>query len=122
MIIFATIIALLVIGQLLCVGTGEYDDRRFVGRMTQMLGGILLLLSLIGLIFHPLSVRSDLEEIKAVRSTVEVARADGETLEDAALQQKVADYNADLASYKYWNGTIMDWWIPDQVEQVKPIR
>lgn len=32
------------------------------------------------------------------------------------------ELNESLASFKYFNSTIIGWWIPDEIDEVEPIR
>lgn len=69
-----------------------------------------------------LVVTSEIQQFNSVRITLEVARKKGMDLENAAIQQKIIDSNKWLAKNQYWNGTLFDIWIPDEVDKLKPIE
>ncbi len=85
--------------------------------------GIIGLVVLAGLIFNPIEVRGDIARFNAVRSTVERARQNGESFEDAALQLEVAEQNKWLAGRQYFNSLFfLGDFIPDEVDELEPIR
>ena len=53
---------------------------------------------------------------------LEDARAAGLTWEAAGVTRDVATWNGRVAAWQYWNGTLLDIWIPDYVMDLKPIR
>src|SRR5210317_1819227 len=63
--------------------------------------------------------------IEAFRSTGETyrrARAGGNEIELAAIQVDIADANRWLASAKYYNGTIIGIFIPDEIDTLELIK
>lgn len=55
--------------------------------------------------------------------TIEASREVGNTiLERAALTHKIIEVNQKLAVKKYWNDGFWDWYIPDDVANLEPIR
>jgi len=84
--------------------------------------GILLLAALMGLPLCRLDVYADIEQFGAVKNTVENARFRGDDFENATLQHKVIEANAWLAKTKYYNTTIFEIWIPDEVNDLSPIK
>jgi hypothetical protein len=86
--------------------------------------GVVLLIVLFTLPFIHYSIKSQIVEFKSVQTTLENARENknASPYEIAAIQQKVVDANKWLASNQYWNDTIFGWYIPDEVDDLKPIR
>lgn len=78
------------------------------------------------LIAWPISyyeAKVSIERYYAVKETIENSRlSEMDSIERAAIQNKITEVNADLAEMKYWNGTIFDWYIPDEVEELEPLK
>lgn len=67
---------------------------------------------------------AEVDRYHALKETIEQARQ-GEVseMERAALTQKMAEYNADLASVKYWNNTkLFDDFIADELAELEPLK
>jgi len=45
-----------------------------------------------------------------------------ESIENAAIQIEIAKWNQWIAGKKYWNDTLFDIWIPDEIETIEFIR
>lgn len=84
--------------------------------------GMSLFITLITVPLNFYSVHGEIQEFNAVKATIETSRKKGLDVENAAFQMKIADNNKWLASLKYWNSTIFDIWIPDDVEKLKPLE
>ncbi len=84
--------------------------------------GVVFLVALICLPCSYYTTKGHIAEFNSVKETLKVARDRGESNENVALQMKVIDSNKWLASTKYWNSTIFDSFIPDEVESLEPIR
>lgn len=84
--------------------------------------GVVILVFLICLPFSYYGTKGNIAEFNSVKETLKIARDRGESIENAALQMKVIDSNKWLASTKYWNSTLFDSFIPDEVERLEPIR
>jgi hypothetical protein len=61
-------------------------------------------------------------QFNATKTTLEVARRNGNILENAALQTKILESNNWLASAKYYKSTQFGLWIPNAVLELKPIE
>jgi hypothetical protein len=87
------------------------------------IGGFLFI-ALLLLPFNYYSTKSEIVEFKSIQSTLENARENknASPYEIAAIQQKVVDANKWLASNQYWNDTVLGWYIPDEVDDLKPIK
>ena len=113
-----------------------YRSEWFMG--TVVVGGLLF----IALILWPVtyySEKANIQAFKSVQQTIETARQQGETyvgpafglpcagehgarIESAAFQMKIADVNMWLVKMQYWNETIFDIFIPDEVMALQPIK
>ena len=87
-----------------------------------LLCGFILFVALIGLPLIRMEHSAQIEQYKSVQKTVNQARGDGRMLEKATIQNKVVEMNRWRASVQYWNGTVFDLWVPDEVERLEPIR
>lgn len=115
---------LIVLAILTAVGCwlANKHSTELLGIMVAALAGVLLFIALIGVPFNRMEVYSNIAEFQSVRATITAARSRGESLENAAMQLKVAETNAWLANAHYWNQTLFDIWIPDVVMHLEPIR
>jgi hypothetical protein len=68
-------------------------------------------------------VKSDIAEFKSVIDTVAYARTnDSGAVETAAFTLKIAEQNQWLAGMQYKNSTVLGVFIPDEVEELEPIK
>ncbi len=102
-----------------------YDDfTEVIGAGLMATGGtVLFLLAILG----PYSYYSSLAEVEryhALKDTIELSRtAEISDYERATLTQKVAEYNADIASVKYWNENVLfDDFIADELAELEPLK
>ena len=84
-------------------------------------GGIFLLMFLFLSTLHYISVVGEVQRFISVRETVEYARKT-DSIENAALQHKIIEANEWLRTKQYWNATLFDIAIPDEVDNLEPIR
>ena len=85
--------------------------------------GIILFIGLIAWPFKWVRNRSLEAEFRAVQETITETRKIDETfLERVALTQKVVDMNGKLGPLKYWNDTVLDWYIPDSLAKLEYIK
>lgn len=82
--------------------------------------GLFLLITLATIPIYRADTRDHLAQREALQQTYNKLRA--HPLEMATVGKEIAEWNAWLASAKYWNGTQWRWWWPDDVKQTKPIR
>lgn len=103
-----------------------YDDDSYNGfafGAALFISSVLLVVSLIMLPINYYNVKAEIQSYYALKDTIEVSRENGNSeIERAALVQKIADNNTRLANLKYWNGTILDIFIPDEIENLDPLK
>ena len=96
------------------------------GSELPVLIGFVSFVALLGVVLtlpiQHMDIRAEIDQYRATQSTLVTAREDGQTWESAAIQQEVVEANRWLANVRYWNGTVFDLWIPDEVEELKVIR
>ena len=69
------------------------------------------------------TTKSEIQEYYSTKQTIEDARTKNiDSIERAALTQKIIDTNNWLATQKFWNKTIFDDVIPDEIEQLEPLK
>ncbi len=110
----------LVVGTAIAVAA-EYEWWGIPGFVLAMLCGIGLAAAGLSLVVEPLAVKSRIAAFHQVRASVEAARERGD-IEAAALALKIIEVNFWLAREQYWNGTCFDLWVPDEVDELEPIR
>jgi hypothetical protein len=119
MIILTTLTLMLIAGIL----TAKYTYTEFLSVVLVGAGSIGLLLGVICLPIAHMDYNSQIQEFNSVKATLENARENNvEKIESAAFQLKIADKNEWLASMKYYNGTVFDLWIPDEIDALEPIE
>ena len=124
-------LALLAIAVLGFVTASKMDDgscgmRGFAGFISYIVAWAAAVVLFIGLVAWPfawIENKSFEAEVRAVQETVTATRETDETvLERVALTQKVVDMNRELGPLKYWNGTVLDWYIPDGLAKLDLIK
>ena len=63
---------------------------------------------------------SEIQEFKIMRQILD--NAENNNPESATIQIKIIEHNQWLASMKYYNQSIWDIWIPDEIENLKYIK
>ena len=119
MIIIIVCIVVLIIGLVIMKYQDSYD---IGGWVTMFVGGTALFLCLITAAINCYDVLSKIEAFKATQKTITVAREAKNDFESATLQLQVIESNKWLAKTKYWNDTIFDIWIPDDINDIEFIK
>lgn len=122
MMILSALVVMVVVGLFVKSGAVWGSGMDFAGDALVFFGGFFLVVAAIMLPLNHLGIKAEIQEYESVRQTAAMAREGGETWELAAYQQKVAEMNQWRAGIQYWNGTIFDIWVPDEVEDLEPIR
>ena len=121
MIILFFSIGLLIAG-ILMFKSGSYKYE-FWDFLCTFLGGILTFIILLLFAIIPMQYKGDVEKLKAFKSTIETSRLpEMSSIERAALTQKIAEWNEWIAETKYYNGTILGDWIPDEAANQELIK
>jgi hypothetical protein len=95
-----------------------------IGLLAIMLGAIGDAIMLAGLICNHIDLASFPAKCKAVTMTLAESRGAGySNIERAAATHKIIDMNKEIASVKYWNGSIwVGWFFPDRVAELEFIK
>lgn len=121
MIILLGLVVMLVIGIALLVCFEDFTVGDVMGIIFTAMGGILFLVAMIMFPVTHLGVNSEIQQFKSVELSITQARTKLD-IESAAIYVKIIDANKWLANKKYWNGTLFDIWIPDEIEDLKPLK
>ena len=65
---------------------------------------------------------AEIVHIKELQKSINKARTGTRMIETAAIQTEIAKANQWIAEQKYYNKTIFDLWIPDEVECMKAVE
>jgi len=92
----------------------------------QIIPFLLIVIFGIGLLIMPFvnwEYRGKVKQYEAVKSTLEVARSkEANIFENASITLKVVQMNQDIASAKYWNGTVFNLFIYDGFANLEPLK
>ena len=86
-----------------------------------MVGGICFVVGMIAIPVTHWDINSEIQQFKSVELSITQARTKLD-IESAAIYMKIVDANKWLAKKKYWNKTLFDIWIPDEVDDLKPLK
>lgn len=119
MLILTTLFIITAIGMVMM----HRDDGSFWGFMILTFGCVLLFISIIALPVGHMETKSKILTFQAVEYTLNNSRISTlPEIERAAIQNQVIEVNKWLASIKYYNTTMLDIWIPDEVDELQPIK
>lgn len=118
MIILSIFIFLLIVGFVL--SKILYDE--FLTTIMIMVGCFGVVVSLITIPLNRLGNLSRIEKIKAVQITLASGREIEKNYESISFQLKISDYNEWLASAKFYNQTVFDIWIIDEIDSIDFIK
>ena len=100
----------------------EYDYE-ISGVFTMIFSGFILILMVVSIPINRMETKAEIKQFKSIQLTIQKARKNNnDKIENAAFQMKIADNNSWLAGISYWNTTVFDIWIPDEIENLKPIE
>lgn len=96
----------------------------------ELLGSIIFSVSMLGLIIHSMFFFTAgynyglfVEKRNAFEQTLIEARKNGSDYETAAISKEVAQWNQQLAEYKYDNKhAFLGQYVDDRIESLKPIK
>ena len=120
MIILLVLAAMLTIGIVLLVCSDNSTIGDVMGINLTVVGG-LCLAATIALPIVRWDANSEIQQFKSVESSITQARTKLD-IESAAIYVKIIDANKWLVGKKYWNKTLFDIWVPDEVEDLKPLK
>jgi len=122
MLVLGICLGLFVISLILIKTSDCMDDQKFCGEVIMIISGACIVIGLIAKPVEKYETMAAISEHNATRQTLENARKNGNDWEITTIQTKIIEANSWLASKKYYNNTIWGWWIPDEINDVEPIR
>ena len=122
MLIIGSLIVLLLIGIWLFNVSRLDSGLDILGFACILIGSVGSCAVLVSLILSPLHIHGKIAEFEAARTTIAHERAiDSRVLESATGRADVIELNRWIASTQFYNDTIFDLWIPDEIYDVEPI-
>ena len=124
MIILQSLVVFIIIGIVIAYIALDHNYD-FVGStaiVISLFAGIGLLIALICIPCERMGIRAEIEAYYAMQKTIENARENGDELEKATLVNKLIELNQGLAKYSYYNRTVWDIWIPDEIEELELLK
>lgn len=105
----------------------KYSDKEEVlngfGTGLTFLGLLGIIILMIGLIGNQVTYERDLVYYNSLKTQLADIRADKtRDIERVAISKEIIDYNLKLANEKYDNENQWDWWTPDTLANLKPIK
>jgi len=116
---------LLILGILFIISSillAKTNSRFELWLATTLATGLFFCLALIFLPISYFTIKSEIQEYKTFVKLVENARPRNNKYEMITVQLKIIDMDTWLANRQYWNNTIFDIYIPDEIMQLKPIE
>lgn len=84
-----------------------------------LISGIILIVALVILPIYRTGVHGEIAQFNSIKESL--ASSDGE-IESTAIRLKAVEANAWLADRKYWNDTLLEIYIPDEIMALEPIQ
>lgn len=103
----------------------SYNEWEMPATMTLVIGGMLLVVCLTAIVMREPCADLHVRKFEAVQSTLDRARLNENIspLELAAIQQKTAEKNEELASMKFWaEHPLSNWFYSKKIFTIKPIE
>lgn len=90
-----------------------------VGALVEIIGAAVFLVGLFVLPIKRAEIQSKVKQYHVIKQTLK--NSEGSTRE-TALAIKIVEVNAGLANLEYWNETIFDWYVPDEIETLEYLK
>ncbi len=120
MIIIFIVLGLLTIGGII---KHSFNGWEVSGFLISIISGVALVIALIVLPVNFNSIKSDINQYNIIKQTILESRTENiSDIERAALTTKIIETNQWLVNTQYWNETIFDIYIPDEIMKLKPLK
>ncbi len=117
------ILKILLVGLVLGILTRGYFKWEFIGDVLIGICSILLIIVAITIPLNIQTTKADIQSYYVLKNTIEEARNNNfSELERAGLVNRIIENNIALAKYQYYNNTIWDLWIPDEIMDLEPLK
>jgi hypothetical protein len=87
-----------------------------------VLSSLLLFIAIISLPIYRMATHEKIIRFESVRTSFEESRSRPDNVERYTRIDQIVNYNAWLAGAQYYNKTVFDIWIPDDIENIKSIK
>ena len=88
-----------------------------------IIGGVITIFMVVRLIYNQTTYERELANYNSLKSQLIDIRSDKtRDIERVALSKEIIDYNLYLANEKYDNDNQWDWWVPDTIANLKPLK
>jgi len=116
MLILLGLILVIIVGFILVI------NENMIGDIFMILGSICLFICIVFIAGNQVIIPAEIAKIEAIESTINNARRSDKIIESAAFQIKIAEANQKIARWQYYNNTVFDIFIPDEVETLELIE
>ena len=113
-------ILFLIIGIIIFKYTDE-ELTELIGFMLIIFSAVVLFIMFGFLIINHLFVNIELTKYNTAKETIENQRLQSNSIENAALTNKILEINAEIADTRYWNSTVWDIFIPDRLVEEREL-
>lgn len=97
-------------------------DVEFIGIIGSLITAIMLLIAFVSLLMKSYNYGVLESKRSAFVETLKEARKAENSLELAAITKEIVSFNVELKEYQYTNSTILDEFVDDRVDELKPIK
>jgi hypothetical protein len=107
----------------LLLDSWDYELTQFLSGVMSIISGCVLVVALCVLVGNHVSAQAEVEKYNSLKDTIENSRTYGSEVERASIVSEIADYNAKIASDRYWNNSI--WFgafIPEKLAELEPLE
>jgi Zn-dependent membrane protease YugP len=119
--IILTVLGVLLIACIIWGRYTNYGDDGILSELGIIIIGVVLVFFILALPFERCGFNSNLKKLQAFEMTLDNMRKK-ESIENTAIQMEVAKWNQWIAGKKYWNDTLFDIWIPDEIKTIEFIK
>lgn len=105
--------------------TGRYDssvDWVLVGILVALICGMGFLVTLLPTVAVRHKQASGVRQYEAFVKSLGRMRENGREIESVAIQQKIVEFNMEIASARYWNSGFTDIMVLDEFAELEPIE
>jgi hypothetical protein len=118
--IWLALLGLMILGFVMSERSYCFDIGWFV---LALISGCILFIALVIFPINHIEARSFIIQYYAAKETINQSRqAEISDIERATLTNTITTINAEIANYQYWNKTIFDIYIPDEVMELELLK
>jgi len=123
MIILISLVIIMSVSIVIAYKAERESALEITGTIIAVLAGTICLCSIVTVFMVRASTDIEISHHKIMHKTITEARKNNlSSIERAALLNKIIETNQKLIKSRYWNNSLFDIWIPDEVDQLKELR